>query len=134
YKTAKLTQEEIKFCTHWIESSEECKTLLKAEGLEHDRLKAHWAFSLESFGRPSMVLVILTSAVEPHAIDENSVLLKWFMFESKQRQPFPKLMIDQKLVAWAREWIKRRYPTYRYLFLDDNSYEVKQYDSQELRE
>lgn len=137
YKTAKLTKEEIEFCTNWIESSEECRELAKIEGIELDRLKAHWAFSLESFGRPSMILVILTKAVEPYQYEfqgQKGTLLKWFMYESKQKDQYPKLMIDQRLVGWARAWLAKRYPHYRYLFLDDNEYEIKQYDTEELRD
>ncbi|GEM_PF-4145675 len=133
YRYLKLTDEEIAKAERWIESDEALK-LCQENNIQIEALKAHWAICLEGFPRPSRVLTIETSAIERKQ-HEGKEVLHWLQFESKAERLWPKMALDKKRIDWIWNWKqKRAYLKARYLFIDDENYEPKKYDTEELRD
>lgn len=132
YSHIKLTTDELSIVKNWLKN--EGKEASISQGIEHDRLLAHFAFSFEGFPRPSRILTIETERIERHKNNQNETVLHWMQLETKQGKYWPKFMLDPELVEWSTQWLdRRRSLNYRYLFLNDNQYIAKSYDSQKLK-
>lgn len=136
YRFIKLSAEELQKAKDWLKT--EGVKLVK-EPLQKDELLAHFAFQLETFGRPSRVLTIETDRVEKvvNSEYENPSLagyhIELTMFETKQNTRFKKMIFDPELYQWAAAYLdKRKALHYRYLFLDDNGYVPMSYDTHRL--
>lgn len=129
YRYVKLTPVEMQQAVTFLES-QECLDLAKQVGLEIDRVKGHFSYTTEGFGRPSRVLTIEAEKVEKHTLEDGRTYLFWKQLETKQDREYPKMMWDQKLVSWASHWVDKRILLgYKYLFVDDNKYVPEKYDS-----
>lgn len=132
YGHIKLTKKELDAAISWLESDQAAQTA-KQNGITHDYLKGHFAYALEGFPRPSRCLTIEVDRIMRYRDVDNNLILHWTQPETKQNSTFPKFMQDQRLVKWAIGWLdKRRELNYRYLFVDDNNYQIEQGDSQKL--
>jgi hypothetical protein len=126
YRFIEFNADEEKAAKEWLKN--EGIRLAKIQGLDPDGLLAHYAFATEGFPRPSRVLSIETARIAY----ENGVI-HWLMWETKQGTDYPKFIKDADFITWAKTWVeKRRFLKRRYLFLDDNNYESRLYESAEL--
>lgn len=136
YRFIKLSAEELQKAKDWLKT--EGIKLVK-EGLQKDELLAHFAFQLETFGRPSRVLTIETDRVEKVTNNEYEhpslagYHIELTMLETKQNTRFKKMIFDPELYEWAAAWLDKRKTLHcRYLFIDEPGYVPMSYDTHRL--
>lgn len=132
YRFVKFTDDELSTIINWL-GSEKGKDIAAKSNLEYDRFKAHFAFALEGFPRPSPCFVIETEKVQKYQDGGGNLILNWAQYETKTNKHYAKFMLNNTLVSWAVQWLeKRRQLNYRYLFVDDDTYELKPNSTLEL--
>lgn len=132
YRYVKLTPQELAYSIAWL-NDDRGKTAAQKAGLELDRLKAHFAYALEGFPRPSSCLTIEIDRIEKHRDKDNGLFLLWQQPETKQGKEYSKFMLEPTLVSWAVDWLeKRRALNHRYLFVDDNDFQTGKHKTQAL--
>lgn len=133
YAYIKMSEAELEKALTWL-SGPESKEIIESAGLLQDKVQAHFAYALEGFPRPSRVLTVEVDRVEKYRDSGNNLVLHWMQIETKQNKYYPKFMKHPQLVKWAESWLERRRTlNYRYLFIDNNSYQIKKNDSNELQ-
>lgn len=132
YRYLKFTKEDRQKAEQWLETKG--VELAKESKMDEDRLLAHFAFAFEGFPRPSRIFTTEVSRIEKYPSSSDSGFeFRWMQLETKQDREYPKIMLDPKYVKWAEKWLeKRRYFRKKYLFVDDDEYQPKKYDSMAL--
>ncbi len=136
YRHIRLTLEEVEKAIAWV-GGEQGNAAAEKESMEHERLKAHFAMSLEGVSRPSRLLTVACERVERHAKDPKnfdankaSSYITWTQLETKNSRFYRKYLMDASLYEWVSAWLdRRRSVPWRYLFLDDDSYVIRKHDS-----
>jgi hypothetical protein len=110
YRHIKLTLDEIEKAIAWI-GGEQGASAAKEEKIEHERLKAHFAMSLEGVSRPSRLLTVTCDRVERHARgskdSSTGSYLSWTQLETKTSNYYKKYLMDPRLYTWASTWLER---------------------------